>query len=165
MNLTDLSSPSGGNPNGAGLTQRLFIALASTYPKTVETLENNRIVTISTGPTFALFEASRTSGKFKVTSSGDTDAKTFAVEMEYFIPNITPEKSNMLSNLVNYPCVVISEDRKGNLRRCGWKYDGVEFDFEEMTEGKNGYLLKAKIEGLGSSPAFVDNDTIIPRLA
>lgn len=162
MTISDLAYKQGGNKNGAGLTQRFYVELAQNYPGAGETLTDNVITAIAAGPSFSLFEAARPSGKFKVVSNGDADAKSFNVELELFIPRLTPEKSYMLGKLINYPCVIICEDRIGNLRRTGKKWDGVELDLEEMTEGKNGYLLKGKIEGLSCPPDYLQDDTIIP---
>lgn len=162
MTVSDILYSSTTNKNGTGTTQRVYVALADTYPQSGETATDNLVTAIAAGPVFSLFEAARSSGKFKVTSAGDTDAKSFNVEFEYFIPQINATKSKMLGELVNYPCTVVSEDRLGNLRRCGVKYDGCEIDVEEMTEGKNGYLLKGKIEGLSEPPAFIQDDTVIP---
>jgi hypothetical protein len=150
------------NKNGEGNLSFVQLCLAADYGRAAarETKTANEITAIAEGPEFIKYEG--VTVKFKVASNGDVDAKHFNTEGEIFIPAITEAKSTQLGDLVNHPIVLICEDRSGNIRKIGQQDDGVQCDIEEMTEGKNGILLKFKIEGQPFPPAFIDAIATIP---
>ena len=167
MVLTNIKRGNGTtNRNGVGLKNFIFIATAELYGRVGqrETLSGNVITEFKTTDIdFVFFEYQGVGIKFKTSSNGDEDAKHYNTEGEMFIPSITAEKSGELGSLVNHPCVVIVEDRNGNVRKLGELHDGVSCDIEEITEGKNGILLKFKISGQPTPPVFVESIAIIPK--
>jgi len=162
MTLEDIVYNATLNKNGKGLKQRIFIEKADDYPASGETATDNLITAIAAGPEFLTWTATRPSVKFTVTPSGEDDAVSFDVAVEFFIPGITKEKSKQISEACNYPMTLIMEDRNGNFRRIGTKYDGVSLRMTEETENRNGYLVTGTLVGLAEPPYFVQDETVVP---
>lgn len=165
MELTNIKRGNGTtNKNGEGLKTYVLVCLAEIYGRSADTevKVGNLISTIEIGGTTRFAKYEGVTVKFKTTSNGDDDAKHYNTEGEIFIPAITAAKSAELGALVNHPCVIIVEDRNNNLRKMGELHDGVNCDIEEVTEGKNGVLLKFKISGQPTPPDFVASLAGIP---